>query len=596
MVPWMFIEMTALPLTPNGKLDRKALPAPAEAKDLGGEPRTSVEKILAGIWAEVLRLKRVSIHQNFFELGGDSILSIQIASKAQQAGIPIRPWQIFEHHTIAELAEVVGTASRAQAQQGIVAGPVILTPIQRWFFSQECVHPHHFNQSAVLESIGKLDREKFELAVGMLLTHHDALRMRFRRESDEWQQFNSEEAGGDVITWVDLRSLEASQRKRAFGRAAEELQSGLDLERGPLFRVGCVEFGPQEPARLIIVAHHLVIDGVSWRILLEDLEQLYGQAVRGEAMRLPPKTTSYQQWAQALSDYRQNEEVLMEEADYWLATAKRQSSEFPLDHSRGDNTVASRAAVHVELSEEETDRLVHEVPRLYWSELQDALIAALVESLTDWCGGSGLLLELEGHGREEEIAAADLTRTVGWFTSIYPVWFEQAGKESPRRQLERVRKQLEAVPRRGIGYGILRYLDQESAVSRQLARGPKAELSFNYLGQFDQVLDRSSFFRPRGSAPGANRSPEQRPQWTFEVSCWISQGRLHVDWIYSLNLHTPETADRLAQGYLAALRRMLLPSDSADQEESDPDITICGFDAPDLDSILEGVRATGSPS
>jgi non-ribosomal peptide synthase protein (TIGR01720 family) len=597
MIPSAFVILDAIPLTSNGKLDRKALPAPAPAEpaDMSGRSRTTVEDTLAGIWEQVLGLERVGIHQNFFEMGGDSIISIQIVAKAQQMGISITPRQVFQHQTIADLARAVSTSSRTPAPQGIVTGHVPLTPIQARFFEQGFKHPHHFNQSLLIECRSPVDKNKLEEAIKALMLHHDALRMRFSFESGQWRQTCAERVEVDVLRSINVSGIDGRQREHVFKQAAEELQASLDLQRGPAFRVAYFERSSDESVQLLMVAHHLVIDIVSWRILTEDLERAYGQLVRGEAVRLPEKTTSYQQWAKALAEYK-GSESLRKESDYWLTTARCQTLAFPRDRYEGDNIEASQTEVAVELSRDETERLVREVPKAYGSELQEVLLAALIQSVTRWSGDQGLLVELERHGREEEIAHADLTRTVGWFTSIYPVWFPRAGSDSLLRHLEKVCEDLRAVPQRGIGYGILRYLNSESPVAMELAQGSRPEICFNYMGQLQTPLPQDGFFRLANGSRGAARNPDEKREWVFEVNCWVIQGRFHTNWAYSRNLHNSETVEQLAQDYLAALRLFIEQSTLNAAEPPDLDMDVFGFDAQELDSILAEIDTQSESS
>jgi amino acid adenylation domain-containing protein len=299
MVPSALVLLETLPLTPNGKIDRRALPAPDMTRpEWSGtlvSPRTAVEEKLAEIWADVLGLQQVGIHDNFFELGGDSILSIQIIARANQAGLKLTPKQLFQHQTIAELAEVAGTGQANQAEQGLVTGKVLLTPIQRWFFEQDLPQPHHWNQAMLLEVRQPVDVVVLQQVVQQLLIHHDALRLRFVRQPDGWQQVNAlPDETLAVVKRVDLTALPKAEQSGAIEAAATELQASLNLESGSLVRVALFDLGPNQHQRLLLAIHHLVVDGVSWRILLEDLHIVYQQLSRGEAIALPAKTISFQ--------------------------------------------------------------------------------------------------------------------------------------------------------------------------------------------------------------------------------------------------------------------------------------------------------------
>ena len=285
MVPAVFVTLEALPLTPNGKLDRKALPKPDQTLlKLGEEvaaPRTREQRILASIWSDVLRVPALGVHDNFFDLGGDSILSIQIVSKANQAGLRLTPRDIFQHQTVAELAAAVGAAPAIEAEQGLVTGPVLLTPIQNWFFEQDFLDPHHFNQALLLEVKQKFDPHVLRQAIEHLVSHHDALRLRFVQRDSRWEQTGTDPDAAVPFRLLDLSDLEGVKQQSALEGTAADLQKSLHLSDGPLLQVALFDLGPNRSQRLFLVIHHLVVDGVSWRILLEDLQTAYDSLIRG---------------------------------------------------------------------------------------------------------------------------------------------------------------------------------------------------------------------------------------------------------------------------------------------------------------------------
>src|SRR5918996_4601570 len=305
MVPSAFVVLEALPLTPNGKVDRKALPAPewGGAEGAYEAPGTPTEELLAGIWAEVLRVERVGRQDNFFALGGDSILSLQIISRAQQAGLQLTPRQLFQHQSIAELAAVAGVGPGLEAEQGVVSGGVPLTPIQRWFFEQGLPEPQHFNQSVLLEVGAELEPGWVQRVVRELLVQHDALRLRFSPEGGQWRQVNAGLEEGVPFGVVDLSGLGIEEQPAVLEGVAAAQQGSLNLEVGPLLRVVLFQLGAGRPGRLLMVVHHLAVDGVSWRVLLEDFQRAYEQRSRGEAIELPPKTTAFKAWAARLMGY-----------------------------------------------------------------------------------------------------------------------------------------------------------------------------------------------------------------------------------------------------------------------------------------------------
>ena len=312
MIPSFFVMLDGMPLMPNGKIDRKALPIPEPAGPTVGEEVAAItpaEKALTAIWARVLKCERVGIHDNFFDLGGDSILSIQIVAQANDAGLKLTTRQVFEHQTIAKLAQAAGQEKFTLAEQGPVSGPVEWTPIQRWFFEQSLDRPHHFNQSILLEVKLGLKAESVRQVVQELAKHHDSLRLRFEQSSEGWRQTNAGIETHRIFSRVDFAELPEEQQKARIASEAASVQSSLDLKEGPLMRVVWFDLGNQRSARLLIVIHHLVVDGVSWRILLDDLQRGCAQVLAGKKIGFGRKTSSFQQWTARLRDYERSDAV-----------------------------------------------------------------------------------------------------------------------------------------------------------------------------------------------------------------------------------------------------------------------------------------------
>jgi amino acid adenylation domain-containing protein/non-ribosomal peptide synthase protein (TIGR01720 family) len=569
MVPTAIMLLEALPLTPNGKIDRRALPVPNTVRAEGSEgfvaPRIPVEELLAQIWAEVLGVEVVGIHDNFFELGGDSILSIQMVARANQAGLSLTAKQLFQHQTIASLSTVVGSSLGYQAQQGLVTGEVILTPIQRWFFEQKLPQAHHWNQSMLLSVRQAMDFTLLQQAVAQLLVHHDALRLRFVDSASGWQQLNA--LADEVLpcTRVDLSALSQSEQATAIEEKAAQVQASLNLESGPLMRVVLFELGTQQKQCLLWVIHHLAVDGVSWRILLEDLQTAYQQLSVGQAIALPPKTTSFQDWASGLSEYAQST-ALVPELEYWLAACGSLVAPLPVDYAadRDTNTVASATHVSVSLSPTQTQALLQEVPKAYHTQINDVLLTALVQAFAQWTGSSSLLVDLEGHGREEIIPGVDVSRTVGWFTTVFPVRLELKQPANPGSALKAIKEQLRSIPNHGIGYGLLRYLRKEETISEQLQALPQAEVSFNYLGQFDSVLSPDAMFGLAKESSGGEHSQLGSRSHLLEVNAFVSDGCLQMNWTYSSNLHQRATIESLAEDFMRQLRSLITHCQSPD--------------------------------
>jgi amino acid adenylation domain-containing protein/non-ribosomal peptide synthase protein (TIGR01720 family) len=594
MLPSAFVMLAELPLTPNGKIDRRRLPAPEKVRpDLETEfapPETPAEEVLVNVWKEVLGLDKVGVHDNFFELGGDSILSIQVIAKARKQGVEITPIQLFQHQTIAELAAVAREAAGIiHAEQGIVTGPVPLTPIQHWFFELNLPEPHHWNQSVLLTVKKRLRLDLFSQALAHLLRHHDALRLRYRKTRSGWEQVNADVSEEVPFTIVDLAATPAEKLPMAIETTAASLQASLNLEQGPLLRAAYMDLGKGRDSRLLIVAHHLVVDGVSWRILLEDLHTTYQALEHGLPAELPPKTTSFRHWAEGLLEYAQSD-ALRDEAAYWLDLVHTGVDAVPFDFADGVNDEASAEVVSDSLDPEETEALLHEVPAAYRTQVQDALLTALLRAFSRWTGSRSLVLDLEGHGREDILEGVDLSRTVGWFTSMFPVRLDLAGSVTPGDALKNVKEQLRAIPGRGIGFGLLRYLCRDQKLSGPLRSMPARLVSFNYLGQFDQAMAESPLLEPAPEGTGPERSGRGVRAHALDIVCSVSAGQLNVRWIYSRNLHRRETIAEVAREFMEELRQLISHCTSRDVAEVTPsDFPLAKLDQEKLGKVLEKI-------
>lgn len=549
MLPSLFIALEALPLTPNGKVNRRTLPQPEWNTATIAEPlpQTAIEAHLVQIWSEILGVS-VGTHDNFFELGGDSILSLQIVARANQIGLKLPPRQLFQCQTIAELATVV--ESSIPAEQGMIAGDVPLTPIQHWFFEQNLPEPHHFNQALLLEVEAGLNPQHLEHALRTLWHHHDALRLRFVLETSGWRQFHA--APEAAIGWsvIDLSQLNTVAQTKAIETLTNALQASLNLSellwRGILFQLGNTQTD-----RLLIISHHLIIDAVSWQILLEDLVTAYCQSQQQQKPQLPLKTTAFRTWAQQLVTYAESD-FRMSEVEYW-------SEQFGLplliDHHAdpSSNTVASSDQVIVTLETDPTHHLFTKFAKSHQTNLNAILLTALFFSFQQWTKSDSLLIDLESYGRDTPFREIDLSRTVGWFTCIFPVRLH-SNSASQQEVLRHIQEQLQKVPNHGLNYGILRYLQPEKPLQNLSQAGVK----FNYLGSIDR-LTRSFILKFAPESTGNSISPPGQRRYLLEVNSWISQEQLHWSWTYSRNLHQRTTIEQLAQTCLATLKSLLEP-------------------------------------
>ena len=534
MVPSAFVRLDALPLTRTGKLDRRALPAPDLDQEPGTAyvaPRTPDEESLAAVWADVLGRERVGVHDNFFELGGDSILSIQVIARAREAGIHLTPRQMFRFQTVAEQVAAAGHTA-VVAEQGTVSGPVPLTPIQRWFFDQELPEPHHANMSVLLEIDAGHDQARIEEALQALVAHHDALRLRYRRDAgEEWEQENAPSEPSALCQRI------------AGDRAAGALQASLDLESGPLLRAGLIERPGDSTSRLLLVVHHLAMDGVSWRILLADLATALDQLERGEPVRLPAKTTSFKAWAETLAERALSPEVAAE-ADHWEAQLV-DSMTVPVDRT-GENRERSARRVAVELGTAETRALLETCQGAGRARVPELLLAAAAEALARWTGRRSVVIDVEGHGRVPISDDIDLSRTVGWFTAQYPVRLELPASGST---VAAVARALREVPGSGLGFGLL-------CAARPEWKPPAPDVVFNYLGQFDLAAGAGAV-RLLSGERGAERGPRNTRAHLLDIDAAVVDGRATIAWIYSEEIHRAETIERVAGWFREALAELV---------------------------------------
>jgi amino acid adenylation domain-containing protein/non-ribosomal peptide synthase protein (TIGR01720 family) len=592
MVPAAVVVLDTLPLSPNGKLDRRALPDPAPASAAAGgdapqAPRTETEATLARIWSEVLKVETVGIHDDFFELGGDSILSIQVVARARRAGLQLRPRQIFLNPTIARVSEVVVAVSAGPAA-GAATGPAPLLPIQRAFFAQEIPERHHWNMALLLELSRPVQSVALEAALRAVLDHHDALRFRYSHGPEGWTQTYGPAGEPPAFERVDLSWIPEWELAGEIERRSAEAQRGLNLEGGPVIRALLLEPGNGRPSRLLLAVHHLVMDGVSWRILLEDLQAAYERLEAGRPVELPARTTTYGRFAARLAAHAAAG-GFDGEAAYWAAPERQGAGGVPVDFADGatHNTAGGARSLSLVMDEDETRALLQDVPAAFRTGPNDLLLAALARALAPWAGRGRLLVDVEGHGREELFDDVDLTRTVGWFTTVYPVLLDVSGAAGPVDALLAVKDQLRAVPGSGIGYGALRWCAADEDVRRRLAALPAAGVRFEYLGRFDGGAEGEGLFRRAAEKAGPGMAPSAPRSHLLEVTAAVVEGRLELSWTYGEGVHRRETVQALLDAHAAELRALAAEARGGRRRAwAAADFPLAGVDEATLRAVL----------
>ncbi len=517
--------------------------------------------------------------------GGDSIKAIQIIARMNNAGYKVELKDLFRFPTISQLAPQVEKSERI-GDQSVISGPVPLTPIQYWFFKSEIIDSHHFNQAVTLYSAEGFEEAAVKAVFTKIQEHHDALRMTYQKT-----------AAGEVLQTghgpdyplslevYDFRDKTSKQDTAdAIKKKADEIQAGIDLEKGPLMKLGL--FRLQEGDRLLIVAHHLVIDGISWRILFEDINTLYGQYKRGEPFSLPLKTDSFKHWAEKLTEYA-NSKTFLKEKTHWRQLASQQAPPIRKDFEVDSNRVADTERLVFHLSEEETNLLLTRVNEAFGTEINDILLTSLALAFQRQFGLCQLLIALEGHGREDILTDMDISRTVGWFTSVYPVFLEVSPKNDLARQIKEIKETLHRIPNKGIGWGILKYLTaKEHKGDTNFNLQP--QVSFNYLGQVEAGTRQTFSFGTVEESLGHMLSPNGQREYLLDISGIIFDNQLTMSVTYNKKQFKPQTIEGFRDHFQSELARLISFCSSREQKETTPsDFGYKKLSIKELDSIFD---------
>lgn len=589
MVPSRIVALAQLPLTPNGKVDLKALPEPAGKQSVpaGAAPQGELEETIAAVWEDVLGRKEIGRNDNFFEIGGDSILSLQIITRLRKRGIRVTPKQLFGQQTVAALTTVAtvtapqdvtqtktGTTTTPSPQGVLGAHPLL--PIQVRFFEQRIADRHHWNQALLLRPNTRLDWNTFRRALSAVVAHHDALNLRFEEADGSWRAQRGDQPKADELLWVKS----GVQTAEELSGLIDEAQKSLSLS-GPSLRAVAVDLADGSQ-RLFIAIHHLVVDGVSWRILLEDLASAYDSATQGAAdFGLAPISTSFAAWGTHLRTFAKSQE-LAAELPYWLhCTAVR---DVPCDNAHeGADLIRDCEEVSLVADARLTTRFLTEAPAAYRTQVNDLLLAALARAVHRWSGLDDVLVELEGHGREDLFDGVELARTVGWFTTAFPVRIDGTS-QNDADLIASVKETLRAVPNRGIGYGVLRYLgttEQRSA----LAKIDAPRIVFNYLGQFDNAFGDGLPFRLAAESAGAMRSSDGSLRGWLNINAEVREGRLRLAFGFGGKRYRRETVAALAAHFERALQEIVDHCTGGAMRLTPSDVPLSGLTQGELDLL-----------
>lgn len=593
MIPSSFVNIDDFPRLPNGKIDKTKLsktarPNTADKAQEAKAPENSIQTQLVKIWQEVLHIESIGIHDNFFEIGGDSISSIQIIAKARYAGLDLQPNQLFSHQTIAELSLFVKFEEKEnESQTERVEGETPLVPIQHWFFENHVAAPHYWNHVIKVSNIQNTAKDDWQYVINQLVCYHDALRLSFRKHTNEWHA--SVLPDDLVTTFLDFDLSETLNIEDQNNRIDEHLrtnQDGRELEQGSLFQGLYFDCGEIQENKLFLVAHHLAIDVVSWNIIFSDLSLGMTQRKLGESIRFNKKTASIKSWAEHLLDYSKSPELL-KEVEFW-ESQQILPQKLPTDFVLNSDVFEERTIVEKKISIDYPDLMnnLELANSAYNTRTEDLLIAALSITIGKWSNHNFLYLGLERHGRSLRDASIDISNTIGWFTSFFPLQLQYENECGLANRIKSTKEQLRAIPNDGMGYGILKYLLPDTLKKTNKSSDPP--IVFNYMGlqnsQFENT-DINFEYALNGAL-----HPKSERTYLLEINSYISQGELILNWEYTTDAFDPKTIIELSDLFRLQFKEIIDHCIHTDKEGYTPsDFPEADISQEDLDNLLSGL-------
>ena len=549
MIPSRILEIDEIPVLPNKKTDRNSLKEYLNVDNratAGKElPATEVQRKLAAVWEEVLKIKPVGIHDNFFALGGDSISSIQIIAKARNLGIELKASQLFDSQTIAELSLFAKESGKESDESKAVTGKLALSPIQYWFFSTHKNAPHFWNNAVQISGAKESIPEHFKIATNALVAHHDAFRLSFIKTQSTWEaEILADSDLDSCFLYEDVSDIKELEKQNSkITQIFREIQDKCDLKSGGLLKTIYFDCGALQANKVFIVAHHLVIDIVSWNNLLGDFRSILEQLKNGEPIKLRQKTASVKDWANRLMELSKSKEIL-DELPFWKAQ-KTDIKSFPVDFQTKSKSYPEKAIVirNHKFSEKDTSLLLLQANEAYNTRVEDLILTALYFTICDWADTNKLLLGIERHGRSPKPMSLDVSNTMGWFTSFFPILLKAPAADNPGPAITAIKELLRDVPNEGIGYGILKYLTQDETISASLDQQP--HLIFNYLGvQNTNEDDKGPVFTQLWDSV---RHPLSERHYSMEINAFVSNNQLNINWSYAKEVYKESTIEDLIQ-------------------------------------------------
>lgn len=599
-IPQLIKIVEDMPRTTSGKIDRQALPTyvwqeVATHKQSQSQeepyiddfvaPSNDIEQTLANIWSEVLGCGEISVNDNFLEVGGDSLLSIRILARINKAGLSIATEDFFAYPTIAEQAKVITSANKNSYDKGSTTGAFSLIPIQSWLFERIKIDPQQWNQTLLLSANEHLDVLSLERALQKLLAQHDALRSTFNKNSKEqWQQAFMPLNSNLPLQIVNISTKTEEQQNQQILHDIETINQSMQLESGQLFSVVLFITDSGFDNKLVLVAHHLIIDNESWRVVLEDLQHCWLNFANNQPIDLPEKTSSFKLWSEKLQQYASTNPLLAEQ-DYWQLQDANRSAKIPRDivNDSQANTAKTTQIFNQSFDLQTSNALLKELPKTHKIEVRDSIICALICAINEWAESQSIVIDMEGHGREQLFEDVDISRTVGWFTSVFPVLFELVPTANIAQHLTNIQQTIKGIPNKGIGHGIIKEYVADSELKQQSA----SEICFNYLGQTSDLLRSKQALQILQQNIGQPRSLNGLRAYLIEVNAKVEDDRLIIDWFYSDTIHLQSSIQKVAQIFEQTLSNIIkAPHTQLDNIETNIQNSF-GLDEDELSSISD---------
>ncbi len=574
---WNESGLLELIVRKHGLVEVEGTKTPTEEVPDHHPPATRLEEVLVDIFARVLGREQIGMEMDFFRMGGDSIKAIQISSRLHREGYQLDVRDIFAHPILADLSKMVRSVLR-QADQSAVTGEIILTPMQQDFLYSDFKNKHHYNQAVLLQSRQRFDAGIIRKTLGHLLHHHDALRVHFECIDAIWQQYNeAPERWEEEVTEVDLRGK--NNEYLFLEQALQELQESLALDGAWLIKAAV--FHLTEGDRLFVLAHHLLVDGLSWRILLEDLTHLVQQDAQGLLPDLPAKTDSLQKWTRFLSSYAQSD-LFLQEHNYWLQKDYTDIDKSWRLLSPAEQGHSGTGTLNFGFDAERTRQLLEDIHHAYGTGINDILLTAVSATLSNLLEQDDVWINIEGHGREPMHSGIDITRTVGWFTSIYPLILPGRSRNNAGRHLSDVKESLRQIPMQGCGFGLLCYRPEYRSVWAR-----RADILFNYLGQFDTDLDEKLFEAAPGNL-GATQGKEEAETHGLLILGMIAGGRLHIELLFDRSRYGDSAMHSFQLAFTDSLIRLIEHCSKTEEHVLTPsDLGYKGLSIDELENIFD---------